>query len=564
MGWQDDPVVGATAPPATASKKPWENDPIVHHMGPQEHYDPTEGMSFGQKVAAGFGKAFVDTAKGLKQAGQDFQEFETGGDAQHRSQAMRQDTDEDKHLDAPLLATKAGRAGNIAGGIAATAPLLAIPGVNTVAGAAVTGAVLGATQRVGTDDSRLKNTVEGAAFGAVGQKVGQVAGRAIAKRFAPEVEKAIEPAERMHQEAVQAAQKAGYVLPPSMAKPNTLNSVLEGFSGKIKTGQEASMVNEANTDRLVRTGLGISEDAPLTRETLLQVRKEAGKAYQVLQEHAEPFETTAEYHKAIDNIGDVTKRLAEKYPKLFDNRDIDVLKQSLKVDSMTGEDVVELTKALRQKADDLWSPTASGADKSVARAYRQASDAIENMAEANLERSGNTKVLEDFRNSRQVIAKSYSVEKALTGNGHVDARKLALQLKRNKPLSGDLKTAAEFAGNFKKAAQTSEQVGSIPKISPLDAMAALLTPHGAAGAAAALLGRPIVRAAILSPTGQRILTGAEKAGVKEATSAVGKAVQSVAKKASKGVPGAAPVAKKVGQRLLKDHQSDEQKTGTDE
>ena len=108
--------------------------------------------------------------------------------------------------------------------------------------------------------------------------------------------------------------------------------------------------------------------------------------------------------------------------------------------------------------------------------------------------------------SRELIAKTYSVEKALnTTTGNVDAKNLAKQLDKGKPLSGELKQAAEFAARFPKAAQTIEGMGSLPQTSPLDWAA-----FGGIGAATAnplmLLGvgaRPAARAAVLSGPVQR-------------------------------------------------------------
>lgn len=123
--------------------------------------DPTEGMSGTQKFLAGAGKAFYDIGRGVGTLVTDaFPEAEKYG------LATRNDIDEAKKLDAPLMNTGAGMAGNIVGNVAAAVPTAMIPGANTVAGGAVTGAALAALQPVGAEDSRLSNMKLGAVTGA--------------------------------------------------------------------------------------------------------------------------------------------------------------------------------------------------------------------------------------------------------------------------------------------------------------------------------------------------------------------------------------------------------------
>jgi len=124
--------------------------------------------------------------------------------------------------------------------------------------------------------------------------------------------------------------------------------------------------------------------------------------------------------------------------------------------------------------------------------------------------------LQRFREARQTIAKTYSVENALNvKTGTIDAKKLAAQLQKGKPLSGELKQVGEFGTAFPTAVKTPETMGSIPQISPLDVGGAVLTGGGAyvsgSGAEtpatlAALLARPTLRAAALSKPIQSRLT----------------------------------------------------------
>lgn len=124
--------------------------------------NPTEGMSGLQKFAAGAGKAFMDVGRGVGQL--------VGAVDQNS-------IDEAKKLDAPLMNTGAGMAGNVVGNMAAFAPTMAIPGANTLTGASLIGAAMGGSQPVATGESRLQNAAMGGAGGFAGQGIANTMGR---------------------------------------------------------------------------------------------------------------------------------------------------------------------------------------------------------------------------------------------------------------------------------------------------------------------------------------------------------------------------------------------------
>lgn len=138
----------------------------------------TEGMSGPQKFLAGYGGAFPKLMQGVKQA------FGIGD-----QDKLQQEIDDTKRLDAPLNATGAGLAGNIAGNVAATLPAMAIPGVNSYLGAIALGTGLGALAPVETGGSRAVNAGIGGLAGAGGQALGNAVGRVItpiASRLGPQ------------------------------------------------------------------------------------------------------------------------------------------------------------------------------------------------------------------------------------------------------------------------------------------------------------------------------------------------------------------------------------------
>jgi hypothetical protein len=176
--WEAAPVIEDK--PAATERPAWMDAPEVTPPEVKPQLSPTDGMSTTEKVVAGYGKAGVDLVTGLKQRWDDAAAWlegnmpfadalnqKIGGKtaAQVRDEG-RAAEDERKRLDAPLMATTAGRIGNVLGNVVNAVPTLAIPGANTVVGSAMIGAGAGAAQPTGTDDSAVLNAGIGAGLGA--------------------------------------------------------------------------------------------------------------------------------------------------------------------------------------------------------------------------------------------------------------------------------------------------------------------------------------------------------------------------------------------------------------
>lgn len=116
--------------------------------------DPTEGMSGMEKFAAGVGKSLVDVARGAGQI---------------VGLTPQSNIDESRRLDSPLMKSGPGFAGNLAGNIGIGVSTAAIPGANTLTGATLTGAGLGALTPTATGESRGSNMLAGGALGLGGQ-----------------------------------------------------------------------------------------------------------------------------------------------------------------------------------------------------------------------------------------------------------------------------------------------------------------------------------------------------------------------------------------------------------
>lgn len=216
--WDADPIVEAApmqaAPQAMEQGNPWDADPIVEDDGQgfdgqtlnldivggrresQEPAPPTaaDGMSGAEKFWAGAGKSVMDNALGTAQVlSSDLGPLVAGipglitREIGNRgfSDRLQQEARDRAEIDAPLMESGAGIAGNITGnllqligpGVAARGTSVAsvvLP--TTIRGGALQGAALGAAQPVTGEGQRGVNALAGGAFGGLGAAAGNALG----------------------------------------------------------------------------------------------------------------------------------------------------------------------------------------------------------------------------------------------------------------------------------------------------------------------------------------------------------------------------------------------------
>jgi hypothetical protein len=234
-----------------------DNDPIS-----QGARNFTNDMTGTQKFLAGAGKGLTDAVLGV---------------GQFMGMVPQSDIDEVRKTDAPLLKTGAGTAGNLVGGVAAAAPTILIPGVNTLTGAALVGAGTGLLQPVATGESRTLNTALGAGAGLVGQGVGNAVGRAIRP-----VDNVLNQEEaRLAAQAIRegipltAAQKTG-------SKPlKVMDAAMENMPFTASKQAAVNQGQEQAFNRAVLSRAGIKDD--LATPDVLGTRKKAlGKEFETI------------------------------------------------------------------------------------------------------------------------------------------------------------------------------------------------------------------------------------------------------------------------------------------
>lgn len=133
---------------------------------------PSPLGSDSENFAAGVGQGLTSVYRGLRQF---HGAVNPQAKAYNEMTGLQGDIDEAKKLDAPLLNTKAGLGGSITGMVAPAILTAPVSGPGLVGGAA-TGAVMGATQPVASDESRTKNMVIGGLAGGAAPVLARGAG----------------------------------------------------------------------------------------------------------------------------------------------------------------------------------------------------------------------------------------------------------------------------------------------------------------------------------------------------------------------------------------------------
>jgi hypothetical protein len=139
---------------------------------------------------------------------------------------------------------------------------------------------------------------------------------------------------------------------------------------------------------------------------------------------------------------------SNKYAKnINDVIDDAVLKTT---EGLTGQELLDNIKTLRQRSQSVYRNKSSGLD-ALDSAYTNLAIAnvLESMIESNI---FNPKLLSEFRQARQKMAKTYAYEAATDFNtGIIDVNKLSSVTSKDNTYTGDIASLGKIAGNFPDA-----------------------------------------------------------------------------------------------------------------
>lgn len=320
-------------------------------------------------------------------------------------------------------------------------------------------------------------------------------------------------ANRMKDMELKEAQDAGYVVTPTQARAGLGSRAVEGLSGSAKMEKLASVKNQAVTNDLVKGDLSITGDQPISVSVLQDIRKRSGAAYEAVKSSVKAIKPDAQFKKDLDALRGDYSNAAREYPDLIKNAEIEKLISSLDV-TASPRSMIELTRKLRRDATANLRAYDNPEKQALGFAQRNAATAVEEQIDRALSSVGKGNLVAEFRQARELIAKTHDVEAALNETtGDVSARYLGKLYDKGRPLTGGMEKAARFSRAFDKSARDIVKMADQSEFGWGDLMlgtAAEAIGHattGSFGGMAAIGARPAARHVILSKPYQRAFLG---------------------------------------------------------
>jgi hypothetical protein len=173
---------------------------------------------------------------------------------------------------------------------------------------------------------------------------------------------------------------------------------------------------------------------------------------------------------------------SEKYAKGINAIIDDAVTKTTK--GLTGAEVLKNVQTLRQRAQKTYdNKSADLAALDVADTNLAIATALESMIETNI---FNPKLLSQFRDARQKMAKTYAYEAATDFNtGIIDVNKLSRITEKDNAMTGDIAALGKIAGNYPDAfaVKPSKGFADTPRIARASIGGATGSQFGAGGAA---------------------------------------------------------------------------------
>ena len=356
------------------------------------------------------------------------------------------------------------------------------PALNTVKGATIGGAVIGAlapTEQDSVVKGKLGGALVGAGAGAAGAKIGQALVNSLANKTAAG---AVAKSQNANADAnVKSAIDAGYKLTPTYAGGGTISTALEGISGKFKTQELAGIKNQNVTNALARKGLGLPENASISEAAINDLKVPHNAIYKEASSLPSGIvgQSTT---KSLATGKDVTTNIVKSGDQLVSQ----------------WKEASDSARAAYKAANSPLSPNPNEM-RAQAKEFAAKADSLQNQIQTLAENNGKSDLVDRLKDARKNLARIYTYEDALNPEtSHIDAKQIGKALQNDKPLDEHAITIGKFANGFGDLAKV-PKVREASPITPLDVVSSALT------GGIAPIARLGSRAAVLSPLMQKSL-----------------------------------------------------------
>lgn len=252
--------------------------------------------------------------------------------------------------------------------------------------------------------SMIAEKIAGPEWAGVGALLPQAAITATNAATAPG-RRVAEQRNSLRDQTLREGRNAGYVVPPSKMGAGPLSNALESLGGKAAMGQESALRNQGVTTQLAKKDVELPKDSPLSMPALEAQRNRLASPYREVAGLSQEAASTLEKLKQV-------RFDTNAYFKHYD----------------VSADPASLAKA---------------------RSLSEESKALEKALEGFAKAAGKPQLVQELRDARMNIAKTFDVERALNvATGDVSAPVLGRMIDQGKQLSGGLATAGRFQQAF--------------------------------------------------------------------------------------------------------------------
>lgn len=281
-------------------------------------------------------------------------------------------------------------------------------------------------------------------------------------------------------DAAKEAQRLGIALSPEDIQPTLGPKTLSAIAGQRGTDVIAG-VNKNQVRKVALNELGLPENTQLdSKQPYITARMRVAEPYAQVKK----LPTMVADENLIASLDGLRPDQAligsnQKAKALNDIIDDAITKTSAGLD---GAQLVKNVQALRQEAKKTYNNKSADLQSlDLADTKLAIANSLESMIESNII---DPKLLSNFRDARQKMAKTYAYEGATDFNtGMIDVNKLSRITAKDNAMSGDIASLGKIAGNFPEAFTT--------KVTESRLSAPRIVRSGIGGATGAVIGAQI-------------------------------------------------------------------------
>jgi hypothetical protein len=249
-------------------------------------------------------------------------------------------------------------------------------------------------------------------------------------------------------DAAREAQRLGIALSPEDIQPSIGTRTISAIAGE-QGARAITTINKNQVRKVALNELGLPENTQFdSKQPFIDARIKVAEPYNQVRQ-LPTMKADADLLASLDKLRpDETVIGSERYAKGINRIIDDAAKKT--TEGLTGAELLKNVQTLRRRAQKTYdNKSADLAALDVADTNLAIANVLESMMESNI---FNPRLLSDFRQARQKMAKTYAYEGATDFNtGIIDVNKLSRITSKDNAMTGDIAALGKIAGNYPDA-----------------------------------------------------------------------------------------------------------------